>query len=49
MLIDVRNNTAWQSLSTACAVDRHVIPRGPPLGMPAPPLVCRAALSEGGH
>lgn len=44
MLIDVHNNTAWQSLGSSCAVDRHVIPRGPPLG-----VVCRAALTEGEH
>lgn len=48
MLIDVCNNTAWQGLGSSCTVDRHVIPRGPLLGMLAPLLVCRAALSEGG-
>lgn len=47
MLIDMHNNTSWQSFGSSCTVDRHVIPRGPPLGMLAPLLVCRAALSEG--
>lgn len=47
MLIDMKNNTLWQSFSCSWSVDKHFIPRGHHLGKPAPPLLCRAALSEG--
>lgn len=49
MLIDMCNNTVWQSLGSSCTVDRHIIPRGPPLGMLALLLVHRATVSKGGH
>lgn len=36
--VDVCNKTAWQSLISACTVDRHII---------YSLLICRAAVSEG--